>query len=271
MKIIIAKNVGFCSGVKRAILIADKSLQNDPRPIQFLGSLVHNETVIKKFKRDGGKFIKNLKEAKRGTLIIQAHGFPPFKKKLLIRDATCPLVKKVQLIANSLLKEGYKVIIIGDKKHSETKGIKGWCKNKALIVENENQARKLPKFKKIGVVVQTTQNLDNVNQVLKILKTKAEKIKYFNTLCPEVRARQQELNLILGKTDGIIVIGSKSSANTKRLFQICKNYKKPVWWINSFKELKMEDLKNLSVLGVVSGTSTPDWEIKKIRKRLKND
>ncbi len=274
MKIIIAKNIGFCSGVKRAILIAEKSLRGDPKPIQFLGSLVHNEKVIEKFKKGGVKFRKNLKGVKAGTLIIQAHGFPPLlpkiNKKLLIRDATCPLVKKVQLIANSLYGQGYKVIIIGDKKHSETKGIKGWCENQALIIENENQARKLARYKKISVVAQTTQNLDKVNQILEILKNKSGKIKYFNTLCPEVQARQKELNSILKKVNGILVIGSRSSANTKRLVEITKKSKKPAWLVNSSEELKRKELNNVSPLGVVSGTSTPDWIIREVINKLKN-
>jgi 4-hydroxy-3-methylbut-2-enyl diphosphate reductase len=273
MKIIVAKNIGFCSGVKRAIQIAEKSLKEDPKPVQFLGSLVHNEKVIEKFKKKGVRFIKDFKEVKTGTLIIQAHGFPPFlnkNNKLIIREATCPLVKRVQLIASSLFKKGYKVIIIGDKKHSETKGIKGYTQNKAIIVEDEKQAKKLPKSKKIGVVVQTTQNLDKFNRILEILKKKSKKIKYFNTLCPEVQNRQKEINLILKKVNGILVVGSHSSANTKRLVEIGRKTKKPVWWINSFRELKKKGLKNLSVLGVASGTSTPDWLIKEIIVKLKN-
>jgi len=273
MKIIFAKNIGFCSGVKKAILIAEKSLRGDPKPIQFLGSLVHNEKVIEKFKKGGVKFRKNLKGIKAGTLIIQAHGFSPLlpriNKKLLIRDATCPLVKKVQLIANSLYRQGYKVIIIGDKKHSETKGIKGWCENQALIIENENQARKLPRYKKIGIVAQTTQNLDKVNQILEILRNKSKKIKYFNTLCPEVQARQRELKLILKKTNGILVIGSQNSANTKRLAEIAKKSKKLTQRVNSPEELKKRNFNNISTLGVVSGTSTPGWLIKKVINKLK--
>ena len=274
MKVIFAKNIGFCSGVKRAVLIAKKSLKKDPKPVQFLGELVHNEKVIDRFKKEGVKFIKNLKEAESGTLIIQAHGFPPFSqkinKKILIEDATCPLVKKVQLVANFLYRKGYQVIILGDKDHAETKGIKGYTKNKAIIMENENQAKGLPRFKKIGFISQTTQNLDKFREVLKILKNKTREIKWFNTTCPEVSARQRELNKVLKKCDGILVIGSRSSANTKRLFQTARKFKRHVFWINSLEELKNKKLKNVSKLGVVSGTSTPDWEIKKIKKWLED-
>jgi len=272
MKVIFAKNIGFCSGVKRAVSIAKKSVKEDPKPIQFLGSLVHNEKVIERFRKKGVKFVVSPKQAISGTLIIQAHGFPPLseeiKKRLLIRDATCPLVKKAQVLANFLYQKDYQIIIVGDKNHAETKGIKGYIDNKATIVENENQAKKLPKFKKIGIVAQTTQGIEKFNQIIKILKSKTNEIKWFNTICPEVNARQKELNEILRISGGILVVGSRSSANTKRLVEKVKKLKKKVFWINSLEELKNKKLKGISTLGVVFGTSTPDWEIEKIKKYL---
>jgi 4-hydroxy-3-methylbut-2-enyl diphosphate reductase len=272
MKLTFAKNIGFCSGVKRAIFIAKTSLKEDPKPIYFLGKIVHNEKVIESFEKDGVKFISDPKEAKQGTLIIQAHGFPPFspQKGVRIRDATCPLVKKVQTIAKQFLKRGYKVIIIGEKNHPEVKGIQGAIKNKGIVVENEKDAKKLEKFEKIGAVSQTTQEEGKVKKILKILKKKAKEIEFVNTICPEVQKRQKELKEILKKADAILVIGSKLSANTTRLFEIAKESKKKVFWVNDLKELKKEDLKKIKNLGIVSGTSAPDWEIEKIKNWLKN-
>lgn len=271
-KIIFAKKIGFCPGIKRAVLIAEEAFKKSPKPIYFLGSLVHNEEVLKKFKKRGGKFIRDLKEAKSGTLIIRAHGIPPFpqkfKKKLLIVDATCPLVKRVQLLANSLYKKNYQIIIIGDKKHSETKGIKGYTENQAIIIENEKQAEKLAKFKKLAVIVQTTMDFKKSQKIFKILKNKSEEIKYFNTICPEVESRQNELKLILKKIKEVLIIGSKTSANTRRLVQIAKKAGKFVRRVNSLAELKKEGLPCFSSLGVISGTSTPNEEIKKIKKYL---
>jgi len=271
MKVIFAKHIGFCSGVKRAVSLAENSLKKDKKPIWFLGSLVHNEKVLEKFRRKNIKFISNPGQAKSGTLIIQAHGFLPFdNKKVLIIDATCPLVKRVQTLASSLYKNGFQVIIVGDKKHSETKGINGYTKNKSIIVENEKQAEKLPKFKKIGVVVQTTQRAENFKKILKILKKKSREIKWFNTICPEVDIRQKELDKISRKSDAILVIGSRSSANTKRLVQIAKKSKKKVFWVNSLEELRKKKIKGVLILAVVSGTSAPNREIGKIKKWLEN-
>ncbi len=272
MKIIFAKHIGFCWGVKRAITIAKKSLKEDPKPIQFLGPLVHNEKVIERLKRLGGKFISHLNEIKLGTLILRAHGeivdLKKTEKKIIIRDTICPLVKNAQLTAQNLFKDGYQVIIIGDKGHPEVKGIKGKVEGKTFVIENESQAKSLPKSKKIGVVSQTTQDLNKVNEILKILENKAKKFKWVNTVCPEVVFRQKELSEISKKADGILVIGSRSSANTRRLAEIVKKVKKPIWWINSLAELKKINFKDISSLGVVSGTSAPDWEIKNIKKWL---
>lgn len=272
MKIILAKNLGFCSGVKRAVAIAEKSLKEDPNPVQFLGPLIHNEKVVEKLKRNGGKIVSSLKEIKSGTLIIRAHGeiFNSNKiKKILVRDATCPLVKRAQNSAKELFEKDYQVIIVGDKNHPEVRGIKGYTKNKAIVIDSKREAERLKNFKKIGMVAQTTQDLDKVNKILKILKRKTKNFQWINTLCPEVLSRQKELFQILRKAEGILVIGSHSSANTKRLVKIVKKSQKSVWWINSSRELKKERFRNFSSLGVVSGTSTPDWIIREIITGLK--
>lgn len=272
MKTIISKNIGFCSGVKRAISMADESIRGDKKPIQFLGDIVHNEEVIDRFKKLGVKIIKEIKETKSGILMIQAHGIPPlnFKldNKIILKDATCPLVKRVQLIAQRLFEQGYQVVIIGDKKHPEIKGLKGYTKNKAIVVENEKEAKKLSHFKKIGIIAQTTQNLENVNLILKAIRKNSKNIEYINTICPEVQIRQKELDLILKQVDAILVIGSKSSANTKRLVSLAKKNKKTVFMVNNQKDLKNKNLKKIKTLGIVSGTSTPNWIIKNIIKIL---
>lgn len=272
MKIIVAKNIGFCGGVKRAVEIARNSLRKGTHPIQFLGGVVHNEEVIKEIKNGGGKFITDPKEARSGTLIIRAHGTPPLPplKDVLIEDATCPLVKKVQEAAKTLLKEGYQVIIIGEKEHPEVKGVQGHIKNKAIIVENELEAREVKNGKKFGVVAQTTQNLEKVNKILGILKTKSKEIKFTNTLCSQVLSRQKEIIELIAKVDGVLVVGSPTSANTNQLVKIVQNAQKPVWLVNSVNDIKSNAFQNISLLGIISGTSTPDWTIQKIKRYLRS-
>lgn len=275
MKLIFAKNIGFCFGVKRAISIARNALEKDPRPVQFLGSLIHNEKITEEIIEKGGIFINDLLKAKPGTIVLRAHGTPlniidQIPKNITIRDTVCPLVKKAQLATDFFYKNGYQVIIIGDKTHPETKAIKSYAHNKGIVVQDEIQAQNLPRFKKIGIVSQTTQNIDKIAKILKIMRKQYKELKWENTLCPEVSSRQKELREILKKADGIIIIGSHSSANTTRLAEIVKNHRKRLWWVNSVDELRREDFKELSTIGVASGTSAPDWEVEKIKKWLFN-
>lgn len=278
MKIIIAKNIGFCSGVKRAIALTEKTIKEGVRPVQFLGELVHNENVLDYFLEKGVGFTKKLKPTIGGTLIIQAHGRPPlpFLPKTTVRDATCPLVKRAQMAASSFHKQGYQVIILGDAKHSEVIGIRGYTDNQALVVKNEKEANDLPRFKEAALIAQTTQNQERFNKALKALKKKVKILTSANTICPEVAARQKEIKEIIKKCDAILVIGSRLSANTKRLAEKVKQSKKKLIWVNSLTELKNKMLKlkarrtKIKKLGVISGTSTPDWEIDKIKQYLKN-
>ena len=274
MKVIKAKNIGACFGVKNAIIITENALKEKIRPIQFLGSLVHNEKIVEKFLKKKVLFKKNLKEIKSGVLIIQAHGCPPFSinpnENILIKDATCPLVKKVQKQAKQLSEQGYQIIIIGDKNHSEVKGIKGYAGYNSFIVENKKQAEQLfnIKNKKLALICQTTQNLTNVNQILKILRKKNNKIKFCNTICPEVKIRQLTAKQIARQVNQVLIIGSKISANTKRLYEISRKSAKLIYWINSLKELKKLKINKSLPIGLISGTSADDLEIEKIKNYL---
>lgn len=271
MKVIIAKNIGFCGGVKRAVDIARKSLIKSPRPVQFLGEIIHNEEVLKEIESKGGRIVSDLKGVKPGTLVIRAHGTRPLPrlKDVFIEDATCPLVKRAQEAAKTLLKEGYQVVIIGDKEHPEIKGIQGHVENKAIVIADESAAEKIKNTEKIGVVCQTTQNSQKVEKILEILKKKTKKFKFLNTLCSEVLARQKEIREIIAKANAVLVVGSATSANTNQLVKIAQAAQKPVWLANSVDDLKKNsDFKKTSVLGVISGTSTPDWLIERIKKYL---
>ncbi|SRR6056297_1947002 len=277
MKILFAKHMGFCSGVRRAIKIAMNSLKNDPKPVQFLGEIVHNELVISEVNKKGGKTISSFDKAEEGTVIIRAHGLPPTKtpENIKLRDTTCPLVEKVQKTAQKFYKEGYQVIIIGDKEHSEVKGIDGYTENSSIIISDIEKAKKLDPPKKAAALIQTTKDHQKAEKIIGILKEKIDDFKWEDTICPEVVSRQKELEKIFEKAEGILVIGSKKSANTSRLIQMAKDKNKKIWWINIKQELVEalgeEGFGNIETLGVVSGTSSPDCEVEKIKKYLKEN
>ncbi|HOK35382.1 MAG TPA: 4-hydroxy-3-methylbut-2-enyl diphosphate reductase [Candidatus Pacearchaeota archaeon] len=279
MEIILSKEIGFCFGVRRAYDLTLKTTEEQKRPYFCLGPLVHNESVNKKLEKLGIKFVSSLDdEVKNGILIIPAHGARPEifkeakKRELKIIDVTCPLVKKVQKTAEDLQNNGYQVIIVGDKNHTEVESIQGAIKDKGIVVENAEEVSALKNFKKnlsFGVIAQTTQSEENVQKVLEKLKKIAKKVKFCNTLCPFVSARQKEVGDLAKKVDLILIIGSQTSANTKRLVGIAQKSHKPVYHIENEKELKKEWFLNIQKVGIATGTSTPDWEIKKIVEELK--
>lgn len=275
MNIIISKRLGFCFGVKRSIEIAQETLKDGKKPVSFLGHIVHNENAVADFKEKGGTFVKSADEVEEGTLVTKAHGVSndvvetAEKKGVEIKNTTCPIVREAQKKAEQLYLDGYQVVIIGEKEHPETQVINECAGGKAIITEDEEEIKKMYFYKKIGVVAQTTKKREKVEKVLEFLKKRCKELKWEDTICNEVSERQKELKGMLDKVNGVIVIGSKTSANTTRLAEITEKNNKKLWWVNSVEELDEDDLKNYESIGVVSGTSAPDWEVEKIINFLK--
>lgn len=277
METILAKEIGFCFGVKRAYELALKTVKGNKNPYFCLGPLVHNESVNQKLESLDIKFISSFnEEVKNGILIIPAHGARPEifkeakKRNLEIVDATCPLVQKSQKVAEELQDNGYQVIIVGDKNHTEVEAIQGLINDQGIVVETKEEISSIKKNLPFGVIAQTTQSPQNVQQVLKELKKISKKVKFCNTLCPFVSARQKAVKDLAQKTDAVLIIGSQTSANTKRLVKIAKENRKPVYQVENENQLKKEWFLNVQKVGIATGTSTPNWEIEKIINKLKN-
>jgi len=271
MRIRLAKSAGFCFGVKRALDIAMKAAQNQDKVI-MLGDIVHNEAVVNKIVSFGIRKTKRLKKANGHTLLIRAHGEPleVFKaaKRLgyKITDATCPMVKEIHRIAKEMEGSGYRIIVIGDKNHDEVRGITGQLKNESLVI---GKAADIPflslkSLKKACVVVQSTQNQEDVLAILSLLKKKIPDLKFFNTICRPTRIKQAEIKDMPLKNDVMIIIGSKNSANTKRLYEISRKLNKNSWWINSKDEIKSSWFKHAKSIGITAGASTPKESIDEI-------
>ena len=201
MHINLAKSAGFCFGVKRALDIAYETASTG-KNILMLGDIVHNEEVVKEIEKLGIKKINRLKPQKDKLLLIRAHGASKkifFKARDLgykIIDATCPMVKEIHRIASMMEKKGYKIIVIGDRKHDEVQGIIGQLKQKAKIIENIDNIH-LAKFKnckKACVIVQSTQNFETVTDIVSTLRKHIPDLKFFNTICKPTRTKQAEIN-----------------------------------------------------------------------------
>jgi len=275
-KINLAKSAGFCFGVKRAIKIAKQAANSDFQ-VEMLGPIVHNEDVSREIKQTGIATVAHLKKGIKKALLVRAHGMPLKtlqKAKILgykIVDATCPMVKEIHKIAADMERKCYKIIVIGDKDHVEVKGIVGHLNKKALIIEDKNDLsiKVIKKIKKACVVVQSTQNAKTVEKIIIILNQYIKNLKFFNTICATTRNKQKEIRTLPPKNDIMLIIGSKTSANTKRLYEISKSINNKSYWIQSGKNLKRSWLKNSQNIGITAGASTPDFTTKEVIKRIK--
>jgi len=277
MRIVLAKSAGFCSGVKRALAIALTTARTGKK-VYMLGDIVHNETVVKKIEASGIKKINRLNRTKSGILLIRAHGasLETFVKAKQLGyetiDATCPMVKEIHKIAKGAQAKGYKVIIIGDKEHDEVHGIAGQLKGKALIIDGiSNIPRsKLKRIKKAAVVAQSTQNLKKVLGIVGILRENIPDLLFFNTICKPTRTKQEEIMTMPKENDVMIIIGSKKSANTKRLYEIARSLNKNSWWVNSRGEIKSGWFKGADSVGITAGASTPEETIQDIARHIRS-
>ncbi len=287
MRIFLSRHAGFCEGVKRAYKIIEEISRNPKikRPIFIIGSLAHNEDVVRRIEKMGikkieqkgslRKFVKSL-NGKAGTLVVTAHGMGPEiyelckKNGIDLVDTTCPKVIKVQRLAKTYSQKA-KVVIVGDKDHKEVRGIFEWSEKKAFIAESEKDLAdfKAEKNETVYVLSQTTQNADKVKEIYKKLKKKYPKTKLTDTICASTNLRQEEVRKMAKKNDAMIIIGSPESANSNRLFEISKKVNKRSYFIEKAKDIKEIWLKDCKKIGVSAGASTPEWVIEEVLKFLK--
>lgn len=275
MKITVSKHSGFCFGVKRAVSLTEKRLKKGKR-IYSLGPLIHNRWVVSELSRKGLKIIEDLDRIKKGSCIIPSHGIDPSKikkqKAVSFIDTTCPFVFKAQTLVKKLVNSGYEALILGDKNHPEVKGLVGISKGKARVLRGEREAASLhPKKNKISLISQTTQSLENFIAVSsKLVGKKFQEFRIFNTICKDVIERQAEARKIAKKSDLILVIGGRNSANTKGLVQICRFFAK-THHIESERDLRKVWLRNVKRVGIVTGASTPGEFIGRVKRRIKEE
>jgi 4-hydroxy-3-methylbut-2-enyl diphosphate reductase len=274
MKILVAKDAGYCFGVRDAVKLAKKS-GADYDEVYMLGDIVHNEQVVSDLSKKGSKVVKNLDEIpKDKPVLFRAHGTDPEtwkaaqKKKLNIIDATCPLVTEIHEEIKSLEEEGRRTIIIGDHNHDEVVGIASQVKN-ATIISSAEEARSLKKMKRAGVVSQSTQMIENVNEILNILSEKVYDLRFVNTICYPTRRNHEQIKKLADTCDLMVVIGSYTSANSKRLTQLSLARNKNSFQVTCADELKKSWFSNIGSVGISAGASTPDDLIADVISKVK--
>jgi len=273
LQIVLAEQAGFCSGVRRAFNMAEDSLADDGK-WYTLGPLVHNQSVVNYFSEKGIIPLAGIEELNSGGLIIRTHGVSPEiidelqAKGISIKDATCPLVKRVHEVATLLKEEAYDIIIYGDCNHPEVQGILGWCDNRAKVIASVDEVRIQPAVNKLGIISQTTRNEAEFLKVVTALLPKAKEVRVFNTICAASRKRQEAARLLSQDVEYMLVIGDKHSSNTKTLAQACQNTGVKTLLIESAHDLDPAWFKGISRVGITAGASTPDWIIKEVLDRM---
>ena len=275
MKIIVAKDAGYCFGVRQAVDRAFKT-SKEHGDVYMLGHVVHNENVVKDLEKSGTKVVDSLEQVPSNKpLLFRAHGTEPNiweqarKKKLNIVDATCPLVTEIHEEVRRLEKEGRQIIIIGDHGHDEIIGISTQVKN-PIIISDVNEAQKLKKLKRVGVVSQSTQMIENIQDIISVLLTKVSDLHFVNTICFPTKRNHEQIKRLARTADILIIIGSFTSANSKRLTQLALERNPCSYQVTSVDDIQNEWFADAGTVGISAGASTPDNVIQDVIKHVKN-
>ena len=274
MEVFVAEKCGFCAGVKSAISLAEKVLHGQD-VVYSLGPIIHNNDVVNKLSAMGLRMIGDVEDIYSGTVLIRSHGAAPAQidklkaKGLQIVNATCVLVKRVQQIAVELEKEGYTVVVMGNKDHPEVKAVVG-CVKDATIVADEKDLDKLPVDGSLGVICQTTQSPEYFSRMLSVICNRGfSRLKAINTLCKEAVKRQQSAVDLCKKVDIMFVLGGLDSANTRKLAELCQRHNSQTYHLQNWDEFDKSKLAGKKTAGVTAGASTPEWIITEFVEKLR--
>lgn len=273
----IAAHAGTCYGVQRALdmALAAAPQAGECNQVHTLGPLIHNPIVVRELAEAGVSLAENLDSAATGTVIIRAHGVVPQvidaarERGLTVVDATCPYVKKVHVAAERLVREGYRVVVVGEPGHPEVEGILGHAGNDAQVVSCAADATALSLKGKVGLVVQTTQTAQNLAEVVAAITPRVQELRVINTICAATSERQQAAAALANRCDCMVVVGGKNSGNTRRLAQICSSACERTHHIEEASELQAAWFADAHHIGITAGASTPQEHIERAVTRIK--
>ena len=279
MEVVLAKSSGFCFGVKRAVDRVYEQLAENKK-IYTYGPIVHNDDVVADLEEKGVKVLntkEELTELTEGSVVIRAHGVPKEiyenmeQKNIECIDATCPFVKRIHKIVEKESAEGRRIIVIGNAKHPEVEGIRGWCKTPATVIESREEALQFngSKDDKYCVVSQTTFNYKKFQELVEIFQKKGYDIIVANTICSATEERQKEASELAAKADVMIVIGGTHSSNTRKLYELCKSECENTYYIQTLADLQLELPNSVELVGITAGASTPNKIIEEVQNYVR--
>ncbi len=272
MQIKKAKTQGFCFGVAITVKKAEEAVDAHQK-VTTLGHIVHNPQMVEEMERKGLNNAASVDDVDDGVLFVRAHGLPTGvydkarQKGLSIIDATCPMVTKIHVQAERLRTDGYKIVVVGDPNHPEVKGtlshVPGaWC------IQRPEDVDALPRASKVGVVVQSTWSGTGFTEIVRKLSSKYYEVRAVNTICTDTHNRQSEAEQLAKEVEVMVVVGGKTSANTKHLAELAELNGARAYHIEGAEELDPKWFEGVSVAGLMSGASTPGWLVQQVEERM---
>ncbi len=269
-----AKTQGFCFGVAITLKKAEETVAaRNGDSVTTLGHIVHNPQMVASFEEKGLQNAHSVDDVDSGTLFVRAHGLPVevFEKAeakgLTIVDATCPMVTKIHVQAEKLLAAGYKIVVVGDPNHPEVKGTLSHVPG-AWIVQSPDDVDKLPRASRVGVVVQSTWSGAGFTDIVRKLSSKYYEVRAVNTICTDTHNRQSEAEDLAEEVEVMVVVGGKTSANTKHLADLAATKGARSYHIEGPDELQPQWFEGVRVAGLMSGASTPGWLVDRVEERM---
>jgi 4-hydroxy-3-methylbut-2-enyl diphosphate reductase len=266
VKVTVARHAGICYGVERALKLADEAAATG-RSVHTLGPLIHNPQAVEALRARGVEVAACLDDAADGILVIRSHGVDPAtiaaaaERGLDVIDATCPFVSSAQQAAAQLKVDGYTVVIVGEADHPEVEGIVAHTGGDALVVEEVSDIPERLPSRRVGIVVQTTQSLERLNEVVAALMPRVSELKVHNTICSATGKNQRAAEELARSVDAMVVVGGHNSGNTSRLAEICRAVNSRVFLVETADELDPAWFAGVHTVGVTAGASTPDVQM----------
>ena len=274
MRILRAAHLGMCFGVRDAIALAFE--HSEAGPLTILGDLVHNPSVLGALQAKGIAVAQDVTEVRTSTLMVTAHGT---SERTLARtralglnvvEATCPLVHVAHKAVTALARDGYHVVIVGQRDHVEVRGLTGDLDRFDVVLEDDDILA-LEAHPRIGVAAQTTQAVEKVRHLVGLIRRRFPQsdVRFVDTVCKPTKVRQSAAVEMASQADVVIVVGGRSSNNTRELVKTCARYCGRVHHVETDEDVRPEWFEAANVVGLTAGTSTPDDVIDRVEARIR--
>jgi 4-hydroxy-3-methylbut-2-enyl diphosphate reductase len=244
-------------------------------PVVTLGPVIHNPQALKRLQENGVEVRAKVAEIDDGTtVVVRTHGALKSElarakeRGLAIVDGTCPYVKVPQVMVQRMTREGYHVLVLGDRDHAEIKGVVSFAEGPVTVVAPGEPVPALPGVKKVGVVCQTTLQGEHFQHFVADCSLRFKEVRAYNTICYDTDERQTDARELAAQVDAVLVVGGRASANTRHLAEICAELQPRTHHIETATEIEPAWFSGVEAVGISAGASTPDWVIDEVVKRV---